>query len=217
MRTISGRLTLAAAALAVLSAPGGASAQIWVGQIAGDMVARQIEAQKRQDCAGQTGSAIGTWVAEGPAVDAAMKAFVTAAVNGDGKRVKAMVSRRKEGGLRAPDGTFVAPGDFRLPSGGELTRSALVFEIYGSAARGVWVQAAADPGGPPVYLTADLIKSFGSGWKIWRLSAASAPEAESFAPGSYCYGAYGGGLPPLWVRDPANPTFTSKGGSKEAP
>lgn len=191
------RSALTALVIAGAAAPQAATAQAWIGQVAGDMVAAQIDAQKRSDCFKQDGTAFVMWSEEGPKVDGLMKAFVDASAAGDGKAVKGLFARKAGSGLKGIDGAFLEPRDIKLPAGAAPERVAVAFVVFGREARGIWTQAAADPAAPKLYYTADFGHAWGGKWKIRQVKVTAAPEEPpSFDLTAYCLGE---AMPaPLW-------------------
>ena len=175
---------------AAMALPAPAVAQIWIGQIAGEMAGQAAAAAREQACrAGKPAS--DRRIAEATAGTAvtmqAYFALTSRAKAGDLKHVFAM----KEADLswKGPEGPVAVASlrvrlDTPVPA---LKPVNFVVGGDGETARGVW--QASYPDRPGEYYAVDFIgpsSMWSSGWHIWHMTVIAGDQPPA-APAAYCH------------------------------
>lgn len=187
--------SLAAAVLvaSAMSLAGGASAQAWIGAMAGEMAAQEAAAAREKACLAGAPPPPKDVTKITAKIEQRMASYFAL----DSKSKPADIARvfdmkAKGVSFRDADGT-VSPAELgaRLDAPTpQLALSSVVVAGDLTTARAIWTTAPTD-GSPPLAYAADFTGSidswFGaSGWRIWHLVALPADQAPP-APGAYCH------------------------------
>jgi hypothetical protein len=172
-----------------------AHAQAWIGQIAGDMAARQAAAQREAACRNGTPA---TPKEQAHALTTSEAALAAYAQLGPQSSPKALgkIFALKQPGLSWKDETGPAgiPEFLTRLDGRRATLERIAFVVAGDAttARGIWKASWADAPDRTVWYAVDLVGSpgrnmWGGGdYRIWHFSQFSGSEAPP-APAAYCH------------------------------
>lgn len=168
--------------------PASASAQAWIGYVAGDAAARSM--QGMQDCAAGTGRAQIQWDLAAPKVEAAMAGYAEAMATGDIDAASKFVSRKRGGGWAGPDGVpqkAAASPDPFMARPTTMTRLGFAIVSGNASSRGVWKvsPAGTSDGREDVYYTIDFTNRWYGHWDIWRVRVTNGPDAPG-VPDTIC-------------------------------